>query len=130
MLLSNNMEKVVKLVKDVDFLKGVDKVRLAIHILEDLGFKTDYNINSFILLLKEVLEQLDPNYNKVITNFALYQTLTLISANYMELSELEKKMFSVELLFNIFEYDFENEDINTKINKELNVYDYCYSLNI
>ena len=57
MLLSNNMEKVVKLVKDVDFLKGVDKVRLAIHILEDLGFKTDYNINSFILLLKEVLEQ-------------------------------------------------------------------------
>ena len=48
----------------------------------------------------------------------------------MELSELEKKMFSVELLFNIFEYDFENEDINTKINKELNVYDYCYSLNI
>ena len=130
MLFDNNTERVIKLVKNVDFLEGVDKVRLAIHILEDLGFKTDYDINSFISLLKEILEQLDPKYNKVITNFALYQTLTLISANYMELSELEKKMFSVEVLFNIFEYDFENENINTKINEELNVYEYCYSLNI
>ena len=48
----------------------------------------------------------------------------------MELSILEKKKFSVEILFNIFQYDFKNEEINTLINKELNVYDYCYSLNV
>ncbi len=36
----------------------------------------------------------------------------------------------VKLLFNIFQYDFNNEEINNKINQELNAYDYCYSLNI
>ena len=48
----------------------------------------------------------------------------------MELSLEEKKKFSVEILFNIFQYDFKNEEINTKINQQLNVYDYCYSMNI
>ena len=48
----------------------------------------------------------------------------------MELSLCEKKKFSVEMLFNIFQYDFKNEEINNKINQELNVYDYCYSLNV
>ena len=48
----------------------------------------------------------------------------------MELSTLEKQKFSVEILFNIFEFDFENLEINNKINNQLNVYDYCYSLNV
>ena len=47
----------------------------------------------------------------------------------MELSIEEKQKFSVELLFNIFQYDFKNEEINTIINQELNVYEYYYSLN-
>lgn len=129
MLLDSNTEKVVNLAQMVDDLKGIDKIRLAIHILEDLGFTTDYDIDSFIKLLKEILEILDPNSSKVITNFAKYKNLLFISAKYMELSILEKQKFSVEMLFNIFQYDFKNEEINTKINKQLNVYDYCYSLN-
>ena len=48
----------------------------------------------------------------------------------MELSTLEKKKFSVEMLLNIFQYDFKNENINTIINHNLDVYDYCYSLNV
>ena len=129
-MLLDNTERVMNLVNNVDDLKGVDKVRLAIYLLENLNFTTEYDINSFITLLKEVLGELDFNYNKVITNFAKYKNLLLISAKYMELTELEKKKFSVELLFNIFEYDFKDKNINTKINKRLNVYDYCYSLNI
>ena len=129
-MLLDNTERVMNLVNNVDDLKGVDKVRLAIYLLENLNFTTKYDINSFIALLKEVLIELDSNYNKVITNFAKYKNLLLISAKYMELTELEKKKFSVELLFNIFQYDFKNKNINTKINKRLNVYDYCYSLNI
>lgn len=35
----------------------------------------------------------------------------------------------MEMLFNIFEYDFKNEEIIT-INQQLSVYDYCYSLNV
>lgn len=129
-MLLNNTERVMNLVDNIDDLKEVDKIRLAIHLLENLNFTTEYDISSFIVLLKEVLGQLDSNYNKVITNFAKYKNLLLISAKYMELTELEKKKFSVELLFNIFEYDFKDKNINTKINKRLNVYDYCYSLNI
>ena len=129
-MLLNNTERVMNLVDNIDDLKEVDKIRLAIHLLENLNFTTEYDISSFIVLLKEVLGQLDSNYNKVITNFAKYKNLLLISAKYMELTELEKKKFSVELLFNIFQYDFKDKNINTKINKRLNVYDYCYSLNI
>ena len=130
MLLSDDTERVMNLVDNIDDLKGEDKIRLAIYLLENLGFKTDYDIDSFIVLLKEILEKLDPTYNKVMTNFAKYKNLLLISAKYMELTEIEKKKLSVELLFNIFQYDFKDKDINNKINKNLNVYDYCYSLNI
>ena len=130
MLLENNTERVMNLVDMIDDLKGIDKVRLAIHLLEDLGFSTNYDINNFTELLKEVLGELDPNYKKVITNFANYKNLLFISAKHMELSTIEEKKFSVELLFNIFQYDFKNEEINTKINQQLNVYDYCYSLNV
>ena len=129
MLLDNNTERVMNLVEMVDDLSSIDKIRLAIHILEDLRFITDYNITNFIKILKEVLEILDPNSKKVITNFAKYKNLLFISAKYMELSTLEKQKFSVEMLFNIFQYNFKNNEINTKINHNLNVYDYYYSLN-
>lgn len=129
MLLDSNTERVMNLVDMVDDLNGIDKVRLAIHILEENYFSTEYDKN-FIKLLKVVLEILDLNSKKVITNFAKYKNLLFISAKYMELSLLEKQKFSVEMLFNIFEYNFKNVEINTKISKQLNVYDYCYSLNI
>lgn len=130
MLLDSNTERVMNLIDMVDDLNSIDKTRLAIHILEDLGFISDYDITNFIKILKEVLELLDPNSKKVITNFAKYNNLLFISAQYMELSTLEKKKFSVELLFNIFQYDFKNKNINTIINHNLDVYDYCYSLNL
>ena len=130
MLLNSNTERVMNLVDMVDDLNDIDKIRLAIHILEDLGFIPSYDITNFIKILREVLELLDSNYKNVITNFAKYKNLLFISAKYMELSTLEKQKFSVEMLFNIFQYDFKNENINTIINHNLNVYDYCYSLNV
>ena len=129
MLLDSNTEMVMDLVDVVDDLKGIDKVRLAIHLLEEHYFSTKYD-ESFVRLLKEVLEILDPNSKKVITNFAKYKNLLYISAKNMELSLLEKQKFLVEILFNIFQYNFKNEEINTKINQKLNVYDYYYSLNV
>ena len=130
MLLENNTERVMNLVDMIDDLNGIDKVRLAIHLIEDLGFTPIYDINNFIKLLKNVLLILDPESKNVIINFAKYKNLLFISAKYMELSIEEKKKFSVEMLFNIFQYDFKNQEINTKINEQLNVYDYCYSLNV
>lgn len=130
MLLESNTEKVKSLVGMVDNLKGIDKIRLAIQILENLYFSTEYDVDGFIKLLKEILGQLDPDYNKTIINFAKYKNILFISAKFSELSLIEKQQFSVEMLFNIFEYDFKNQEINTKISKRLNVYDYCYSLKI
>ena len=130
MLLDNNTEKVIDLVNMFDNLNDIDKVRLAIHLLENLGFTPNYDINNFIKLLKNVLLILDPESKNVIINFAKYKNLLFISAKYMELSIEEKKKYTVEMLFNIFQYDFKNQEINTKINEQLNVYDYCYSLNV
>ena len=129
MLLDSNTERVMDLVDMVDDLNGIYKIRLAIHLLEEHYFSTKYD-EEFITLLKEVLEILDPNSKKVITNFAKYTNLLFISAKYMELSLIEKQKFLVEMLFNIFQYDFKDEEINTKINQQLNIYDYCYSLGI
>ena len=129
MLLDSNTERIMNLVDMVDDLKGIDKIRLAIHLLEKSNFSTDYDEN-FIKLLNEVLEILDPNSKKIITNFAKYKKLLFISAKYIELSLLEKQKFLVEILFNIFQYDFKDKDINNNINQQLNVYDYCYSLNV
>lgn len=124
MLLENNTERVMNLVDIIDDLNGINKVRLAIHILEENYFSVGYD-ESFMRLLKEVLGILNQDYKKVITNFAKYKNLLFISAKYMELSLLEKQKFLVEILFNIFQYGFKNDEINTKINQNLNVYDYC-----
>ena len=129
MLLDNNTEKVIHLARMVDDLNGIDKIRLAIHIFESLGFTTNYDIQKILKLLQEVLEIIEPNSKNKIINFSKYKNLLFISAKYMELSIEEKQKFSVELLFNIFQYDFKNEEINTIINQELNVYEYYYSLN-
>ena len=59
MLLDDNTEKVIDLVNMFDDLKGIDKIRLAIHLLEDIGFTPIYDINNFIKLLKNVLLILD-----------------------------------------------------------------------
>ncbi|MBP3445434.1 MAG: hypothetical protein J6K23_05815 [Bacilli bacterium] len=50
------------------------------------------------------------------------------SAKYLELTEKEKKHFSIEMIFNIYENDFKYKIINEGINNHLLVYDYCYFL--
>lgn len=92
MLLENNTERVMNLVDIIDDLNGINRVRLAIHILEENYFSAEYD-ESFMRLLKEVLGILNQDYKKVITNFAKYKNLLFISAKYMELSLLEKQKF-------------------------------------
>ena len=124
MLLSDNTKKVVDLIHQFDNLSNIDKVRLAIYLLENKNF----NVRDMIILLKQVLSALDPSYTKVVTNFSKYKHLLFFSAKYLELTEKEKKHFSIEMIFNIYETDFKDEIINEEINKHLLVYDYSYSL--
>lgn len=128
MLLDKNSQKVIDLIQKYDNLSDIDKIRLVIYLLENKNFNVDFNIRDMIILLKQVLSILDTNYTKVITNFSKYKHLLFFSAKYLELTEKEKKHFSIEMIFNIYENDFKDKIINDEINKHLLVYDYCYSL--
>ncbi|MBQ3469026.1 MAG: hypothetical protein IJH18_03075 [Bacilli bacterium] len=128
MLLDNNTDKVIDLLDMYDNLSNIDKIRLAIYLLENKNFDINFNTKDMIILLKEVLNKLDPSYSKTIVNFAKYKNLLFLSAKYLELTEKEKKNFSIEMLFNIFETDFKDKVINREINKHLYVYDYCYAI--
>ena len=128
MLLESNTKKVIDLIHQFDNLSDIDKVRLAIYLLENKNFNVDFNVRDMIILLKQVLSVLDPSYTKVITNFSKYKHLLFFSAKYLELTEKEKKHFSIEMIFNIYENDFKDKVINNEINNNLLVYDYCYSL--
>lgn len=129
MLLENNSERVINLINTFENLKDIDKVRLAIHLLEGINFSYDFNLDQTKKSLKESLSILDKDYGKVIVNFSKYTNLMLISAKYLELEEIEKKKFITEMLFNIYQNDFKNEVINN-INENINVYDFYYSLGI
>ena len=128
MLLDKNSQKVIDLIQKYDNLSDIDKIRLAIYLLENKNFNVDFNVRDMIILLKQVLSILDLNYTKVITNFSKYKQLLFFSAKYLELTEKEKKHFSIEMIFNIYENDFKDKVINDDINNHLLVYDYCYSL--
>ncbi len=128
MLLDKNSKKVIDLIQKYDNLSDIDKIRLAIYLIENKNFNVDFNVRDMIILLKQVLSVLDPSYTKVITNFSKYKHLLFFSAKYLELTEKEKKHFSIEMIFNIYENDFKDKVINNEINNNLLVYDYCYSL--
>ena len=128
MLLESNTKKVIDLMHQFDNLSDIDKLRLAIYLIENKNFNVDFNVRDMIILLKQVLSVLDPSYTKVITNFSKYKHLLFFSAKYLELTEKEKKHFSIEMIFNIYENDFKDKIINDEINNHLLVYDYCYSL--
>ena len=128
MLLDSHTKKVIELINMFDDLKNIDKIRLAIYLLENKNFDINFNVKDIIILLKEVLNKLDPSYSKTIVNFSKYKHLLFLSAKYLELTDIEKKKFTIEILFNIYETDFEDKVINREINNHLYVYDYCYSV--
>ena len=128
MLLDNNTKNVINLINNFDNLNNIDKLRLSIYILENKNFDVNFNTRDIIILLKEVLSNLDSNYGKTIINFSRYKHFLFFSAKYLELSNIEKKNFTVEMLFNIYETDFNDEIINNVINKLLPIYDYSYCI--
>ena len=90
MLLDNNTDKVIDLLDMYDNLSNIDKIKSAIYLLENKNFDINFNIKDMIILLKEILNKLDPRYSKTIVNFANYKNLLFLSAKYLELTEKEK----------------------------------------
>ena len=76
-----------------DNLSNTHKIRLAIYLLENKNININFNTKDLIILLKEVLNKLDPSYSKTIINFAKYKNLLFLSAKYLELAEKKRKTF-------------------------------------
>ena len=131
MLLSSNTLDVIELLEHYEKLDILDKVRLSIIILELKYFGTgDFNIEKLISFLKELLEMLDPEYKKTITNYSKYKHLMLLSSKYLEINFMAKKKFSVEMLFSIYEHKFDDDSLNKLVTENINIYDYAYNLNL
>lgn len=101
MILKNNSEKVIKLVKYYETLEFADKLRLAINIFESdyIKIKSDKMLD----LLKQILRIVVINYNKYgMINFLEYRHLLLMSAQVMEMTEKEQSSFVYEVLADIY----------------------------
>ena len=59
MLLSYNTDKVIELLINFDNLKSIDKLRFSIYLMDNLEFKTSFNIRDKNILLKKILANLD-----------------------------------------------------------------------
>lgn len=127
LLLDSNSKELFQLLIYFDDLSNIDKIKLAISLIEDSGFNLE--IEKVILYyLKKVLSMLDDNYNKSLTNLTRNKILIFFLAKYMEFSKEDKKHFLIEVLFNIYSTNFGNIGINEVINNNLNVYEYYYKI--
>lgn len=101
MILKCNNEKVVNLVKYFETLDFADKLRLSIDMLESYHVKVK---NDKVLeILKELLCAVDESYNKTkFLNLLNYRHLPITTAEVMELTGNEQKIFMFEVLYNIY----------------------------
>jgi len=93
--------KTIDILKHFKKLNEVDKLRLAIHLLESKYLHLDIDRDKEIHKLETKLIALDNSYATTITNFSKYETLTFLSAQFMELSEYDKSILVTEMLDNI-----------------------------
>ena len=101
MILKCNNKKVVNLVKYFETLSFADKLRLSIDMFESYHVKVK---NDKVLeILKKLLCAVDSEYNKTrFLNLLNYKHLLMVSAQVMELTETEQKIFVYEVLFKIY----------------------------
>ena len=98
MILKCNNKKVVKYFETLSF---ADKLRLSIDMFESYHVKVK---NDKVLeILKKLLCAVDSEYNKTrFLNLLNYKHLLMVSAQVMELTETEQKIFVYEVLFKIY----------------------------
>lgn len=51
MLLDKNSQKVIGLIQKYDNLSDIDKIRLAIYLLESKNFSVDFNVRDMIIFI-------------------------------------------------------------------------------
>jgi len=93
--------KTLEILRYFKRLSEIDKLRLAIHLLESNYLHSDIDRNYEIQKLEKRLIELDSSYATTITNFSKYKVLTFLSAQFMELSEYDRNILLTEILENI-----------------------------
>lgn len=73
MLLENNTKNVINLIKMCDDLCNEKKLILLIQLFECFEFKTNCGRKNIIDVLKNILNDLNQDYNKTIINFSKYK---------------------------------------------------------
>ena len=126
MLLSYNSKEVIKFVTGFDKLKNIDKLRFAIHTLENLY--RNHDKIEIINLLKRILKELTEEKDDTIICFSQYKHLTIIAAKFMEQNSKDQLKIIIEMLFNIYETDWSNPSINEELNQKLLVLDLLYEV--
>ena len=94
--------KTLEILRCFKQLCGVDKLRLAIYLLESKYLHLDIDKARKIQKLEERLIKLDSTYATTITNFSKYKYLTFLSAMFMELSDYNKNILVTEMLEEIY----------------------------
>ena len=101
-ILNYKSMKTLEILRCFKQLCEVDKLRLAIHLLENKYLHLEIDKVKEIQQLKEKLINLDSTYATTITNFNKYKYLTFLSALFMELSEYNKNILVTEMLEKIY----------------------------
>ena len=125
MILTTNGKKVVKFIDDFDNLDNVEKLRVCIHILEN---KFKFDKIDIIDLLKKILNELDSSEKGKVVNFAKYKKLNMIASNYIVFNYKDKLRVVIEMLWSIYQSDFNNPTINKEISDNLNILDLVYEV--
>ena len=102
MILNYKSMKTLEILRNFKRLCEVDKLKLAIHLLESKYLHLDIDKEREIQRLEKRLIALEPSYATTITNFNNYKYLTFLSAQFMELSNYNRNILVTEILENIF----------------------------
>ena len=77
MLLDKNSQKVIDLIQKYDNLSDIDKIRLAIYLLENKNFGVNFNVRDMIILLKQMFMRITKLQFKNMTGYQQSQSCFL-----------------------------------------------------
>ena len=102
MILKNNSERVINLVKYFERINIENKLKMIILVFKSDLIKFARDKEETIEILENFLCTIDKNYNKNTIIFLEYCIDVFILAMVMEMNEEEQKNFIFEMLFSIY----------------------------
>ena len=104
MVLKNNSERVINLIRYFETLTIENKLRMTILVLKSDLIKCEKDKEKIIEVLEKFLCAIDKSYNKDTLIFFKDNMDVFILAMVMEMNEKEQKKFIFEMLYNIYSY--------------------------